>query len=184
MSLQYLLEETKSVPTLPKRWRERKSTKTTLEVGTHDDSLAHALRFFTPRSLSTDTLMPRFKPLDRQKVVWCALRSTTFVIISATQTLPGDAVYQMLVEAALDQLAQLQRDGDSIIRTGTYDRRGQGNLVLHIWNTNNHQLTRGVLGAALDALADFIDTYWGGALQFYIWDGQHEVAQGLLGLGG
>ncbi|KAI4126056.1 MAG: hypothetical protein LQ347_005114 [Umbilicaria vellea] len=148
---------------------------------THPSTL---LRFFSPRNLETNALTSRFKPLDRQNVIWCALRSSTFVIISATQTIGGDGVYHMLVDAALDQLTTLERDGDAVIPTGVYDRLGPDNLVLHIWNANNHQLTRGVLAAALDALADFIDTYWSGALQFYIWDGQHEVAQGLLGLGG
>lgn len=128
--------------------------------------------------------MSRFEPLDRQKVIWCALRSSTFVIISATQRIPGDGVYHMLVDAALDLLTTLEREGDGLVPTGAYERLGPANLVLHVWNSNNHQLTRGVLGAALDALADYIDTYWSGALQFYIWDGQHEVGQGLLGLGG
>lgn len=147
------------------------------------------LRYFHARSLnphglslSPHGLHSRFKPLDPQKVVWCAIRSTTFLIISASQTIPGDDVYRMMVDAALDQLTMLNRIGDGLVTGGVYDRIGANGLVLHIWNANNHQLTRAVLAAALDALADFIDTYWGGALQFYIWDGANEVAQGLLGL--
>ena len=141
-------------------------------------------RFFDPRNYKPNGLKSRFKPLERQKVVWCALRSSTFVIISATQTIPGDAVYHMLVDAALDQLSTFEREGDGLVTNGAYDRAGSNNIALHIWNANNHQLTRGVLAAALDALADFVDTYWSGALQFYIWDGGNEVAQGLLGLSG
>lgn len=142
------------------------------------------LRFFNPRSLNPKGLESRFEALDPQKVIWCALRSTTFIIISATQAIPGGNVYSILVDAALDLLTQLEEHGDDLVANGVYDRLGDGNVALHIWNTNNHQLTRGVLGATLDALADFIDTYWSGALQFYIWDGENEVAQGLLGLSG
>lgn len=63
---------------------------------------------------------------------------------------------------------------------------GSGPLELHAWNENNHQMTWGVLGSAIQAVQDCMLNIeeWGTAT-FSIWDGQNEVGFGVLGhLGG
>lgn len=57
---------------------------------------------------------------------------------------------------------------------------------LHAWNENNHQMSWGVLGAAIQAVQDCMLNIeeWGTAT-FSIWDGETEVGFGVLGhLGG
>ena len=174
------------MPTIPVSSRERKWNKV-FRGFTIEDALAyvyHVCRYYGRRSILPIALKLRFTPLERQQVVWCALRSATFVIISAAQSIPGTTVYTTLVDAALNQLTMLEQMGDGPIANGAYDRLGPGNIALHVWNTNNHQITRGVLSAALDALADYVETRFAGALSFYIYDGDNEVGQGLIGLSG
>lgn len=56
-------------------------------------------------------------------------------------------------------------------------------LALHVWNINNHQVTWGVLGAALVGLQDFMraKAVWAEA-SFYVYDGGVEVGAGVLGV--
>ena len=58
------------------------------------------------------------------------------------------------------------------------DERG---LALNVVNSNNHQTTWGVLGAALTALEDYMQSMdkWGTA-EFTIFDGTNEVGKGTL----
>ena len=55
-------------------------------------------------------------------------------------------------------------------------------LQLHAWNENNHQMSWGVLGAAIQAVLDCMVNIreWGTA-SFSIWDGDTEVGFGVLG---
>ena len=63
-----------------------------------------------------------------------------------------------------------------------YGDAGVANGVeLETWDSNNHQQTWGVLGAALEALDDYMRVRGGyGAAQFTILDGQNEVGVGRL----
>lgn len=54
-------------------------------------------------------------------------------------------------------------------------------LAVHIWNADNHQLTYGVLGAAISALSEYMQSYGWGAATFQIWDGPNEVGFGMIG---
>ena len=58
---------------------------------------------------------------------------------------------------------------------------GERGLVLKVANSNNHQATWGVLGAALTALQDYMRSQdaWGTA-EFTIFDGKYEVGKGTL----
>lgn len=57
--------------------------------------------------------------------------------------------------------------------------------MLRIINTNNHQLTWGVLGAAIDALRDYMSQAVTGPGEswFSIFDGQNEVGMGTIAEG-
>ena len=57
-----------------------------------------------------------------------------------------------------------------------------GALVASFMNVNNHQLTYGVVRAAVAAVRDYMarDGDYG-TLSFEIWDGDSEVGTGLIG---
>lgn len=56
-------------------------------------------------------------------------------------------------------------------------------MVVDIWNTNNHQVTWGVLGSTLWGLRNSMesDGVWGNA-DFQVYDGNILVAKGILHL--
>ena len=57
--------------------------------------------------------------------------------------------------------------------------------MLRMANTNNHQLTWGVLGAAIDALGEYMHQAVTGPGEgwFSVFDGQNEVGMGTISLG-
>ena len=56
-------------------------------------------------------------------------------------------------------------------------------VALWVTNSNNHQLTWGVLGTALVAIGDYFEKNGGwGAVQFTIWDGDNEVGRARIGI--
>ena len=64
---------------------------------------------------------------------------------------------------------------------GAFTAMSEG-LGIWVKNSNNHQLTWGVLGTALVAIGDYFEQNGGwGAVQFRIWDGDNEVAIGRIG---
>lgn len=74
--------------------------------------------------------------------------------------------------------------GDGLLPAGVFDYSGDGGLNVYTVNTNNHQQTYGVLGAAIEGLSHWmIMTGEYGAAHFVIFDGANEVGQGTLGLG-
>lgn len=69
---------------------------------------------------------------------------------------------------------------DGYVAGGRFDWPGNEKLVLRAWNTNNHQLTYGVLAAAAQALQVWA---WGdgwGLLKFDIYDGTTKVGKGIV----
>ena len=94
-----------------------------------------------------------------------------------------EALLSSCYDAILQHISAL---GDGLVPSGVFSwPPGVNNLALHVWDTNNHQVTWGVLGAALSALENFMgdSDEWGGAT-FLIYDGGVEVATGVLGLSG
>ena len=71
--------------------------------------------------------------------------------------------------------------GDGVIEAGRGDYRGPFSMMLQTWNTNNHQQTYGVLGAAIAALRDYMAENGYGAASFVIFDGANEVGKGVVG---
>lgn len=82
---------------------------------------------------------------------------------------------------------------DSNIPNGSFEWHGFQNLAFQILNANNHQITWGVLGAAVTGLRDYFlsspsapgrlsegnpDGY---AVYFSVKDGQNVVGMGSLG---
>lgn len=132
-----------------------------------------------PRDTRLSTLVSRVRG---QAIIWCAPNSRTNVAITMAETIAGSEVPDMLVACFTEIMTHIVVFGDSVVSNGVFSWTA-GNLAIHVWNANNHQITWGVLGAAVHALEDFMfhTQHWGGA-SFDIYDGQNMVARGLLGL--
>lgn len=71
--------------------------------------------------------------------------------------------------------------GDGLTTDGMYQLEGLDRLMLLAWNADNHQLTWGVLRQAFYALFDYMernDNF--GAARFDIYDGNHQVGEGMI----
>lgn len=72
--------------------------------------------------------------------------------------------------------------GDGVLRTGAFAQQtASTNMAFRAWNANNHQLTWGVLSAAIRAVLDCMrvrDTW--GDVMFDIYDGGVQVGRGVI----
>ena len=114
---------------------------------------------------------------------WCAPGSTTYIILNLMSTTrPGGAIHEMLLESYNSIVAHLHSSGDGLMPGGIFHRRNSvSGLEIFCVNSNNHQLTWGVLGAALNALEDFMNEnqMWSAAT-FGIYDGPNYVGVGTM----
>lgn len=88
-----------------------------------------------------------------------------------------------MLSDAVDQIeAHIAKNGDGLIPHGAFDYQARG-FSWYAANMNNHQLTWGVMRAAIDALIGFMLNYASyGKAQFSIFDGENHVGSGTLGL--
>lgn len=81
---------------------------------------------------------------------------------------------------------QIRAGGDGRVPKGAF-QYGISNAQVYAANSNNHQMTLGVLGAALTALAEYCthlqDTTGvaPGEIHFTVVDGDNEVGRGFFG---
>lgn len=74
-----------------------------------------------------------------------------------------------------------QLDTDGPVYGGVFTQVYE-DLAVWITNSNNHQVTWGVLGTALVAIGDYFEKHLGwGTVEFVVWDGDNEVAVGRIG---
>ena len=140
------------------------------------DKLTSKLSTLNGRSLLAN-LGPRH---STQTVLWCAHGSQTYIILSIYDAIAGDAVRNLLAEAIANVINNIDFNHDGLI-PGVFNWLGDGNLRLHVWNTNNHQTSWSVLRAALSALEDYMSHNMYGIASFTINDGAHEVGEGMIG---
>lgn len=95
--------------------------------------------------------------------------------LPANVVLPKLNVAQAFVQQALLSV------GDGPIQTGTVDYHGPYLMAFRTWNTNNHQQTYGVVGAAIAALRGYMAAHGYGSATFDIFDGANEVGAGVIG---
>ena len=75
--------------------------------------------------------------------------------------------------------------GDGLVQGGSFTFFGEENTQLRIWDSNNHQATFGVLGAAVMAVFDYMNSQAHfGTGTFAIFDGPNQVGRGFVGRGG
>lgn len=118
--------------------------------------------------------------------IWCAPGSSTYVIITWAGPIAAGAVTNLLNWAYDSIINHIHAVGDGLVQTGSYRLVNEG-LELWMQNTNNHQQTWGVMGAALSAMAGFQMTGSLGprAVNFQVYDGRFLVGVGhIRGVGG
>lgn len=89
-----------------------------------------------------------------------------------------------LISSAMEEITQMLKelDFDGPIFGGAFTQV-YDDLALWVKNSNNHQLTWGVLGTALVAIGDYFELNGGwGAVEFAVWDGDYEVGRGRIGI--
>lgn len=94
----------------------------------------------------------------------------------------GDAIETVLSAAYDEIMTTLDSRGDGVVPGGMFQKLGAGDVMLRTMNSNNHQITYGVLGAAISALEGYMSQYIYGAASFTINDGLIEVAKGFIGI--
>lgn len=113
-------------------------------------------------------------------VTWWAPGSQTHVKITTARVIAGGAVMNLLNDAYTNIIDRIEALGDGNISGGSWAYNQVG-LALRARNANNHQTTWAVLGAAIDALMDYMGASgFEGACTFAIHDGDHQVGTGAL----
>ena len=139
--------------------------------------------------ISTPSSQPRVRATGETAVVWCARGGQTYVIVTMMNIFGGTAAtspVSALLTAGLNIIMyEMEQSQDGPISGGSFTRFSTASgLALQAWNANNHQVTYGVLGAALSALADYMNLGGWGSCTFSIWDGGNQVGLGQVGIAG
>lgn len=95
--------------------------------------------------------------------------------------LAGNAVRSVLHSAYAEVVMGIFHNGDGVIPGGMFHKAGPDNIALRTMNSNNHQITYGVLGAAIAAVEAYMNNHYFGGASFTINDGMTEVAKGVIG---
>ncbi|MCJ1299889.1 hypothetical protein MMC08_002683 [Hypocenomyce scalaris] len=149
-----------------------------------NDGITVAGTLFERRSFPNPSPPSLVYPRANDPVVWCTPGTQTYLIITFVSQLPGSLVLKLLSDAYNTLVTQIAQNGDDVIPSGEFDYSGDGSLSLYTVDTNNHQQTYGVLGAAIEGLSHWMMSSGNyGAAHFIIFDGANEVAQGTVGLG-
>ena len=115
---------------------------------------------------------------------WCLHRTFTAIFIQNydTQTWRpsnGPQVLEFLSDVLTEVRQHLSSNADGPIPNGRFSTEGYG-VKWFVVNDNNHQVTWGVMGSAIEALTNFMVLYGFGPAIFAIWDGPNLVGRGLL----
>lgn len=74
----------------------------------------------------------------------------------------------------------IQDHGDGDVPAGQAKWVGNDGVALRVTNANNHQLTWGVLGVALQGVLSIMGDGGYGKASFTIYDGPNQVGKGVL----
>ena len=113
------------------------------------------------------------------ETVWCAPNTQTWVLVTFGKRIVGTVVTELLIDCYNLVGETLKDKGDGPIINGVFELSRYG-LLLVAKNANNHQLTRGVLEAAINATWKYMRNrqYGGGGqgtVTFKIFDGVNQV---------
>lgn len=124
---------------------------------------------------------------DPSTTVWCAHGTRTYVVITMITVLGGrDAaqLVQALLTGCMNIISyEIERNHDGPIDGGHFDREvSNSGIGFQVWSANNHQITYGVLGVTVRALADYMSWNGWGACVFSMFDGPSQVGVGQIKL--
>lgn len=94
--------------------------------------------------------------------------------------IPGVAVAALIDETMASVLQHIRLAGDGVMPGGMAIWQGYGGAYMKAWNSNNHQTTWGVLGAALGALREFQNEHGWGAAGFTIFGTLDTSSSGMI----
>lgn len=139
-------------------------------------SLLDLRSFHTASDVSvSDTAISR-----RTAMVWCVQNSKTYIVIELGRLVAGESVPSTISIAYNVIKSHVSASGDGPVHNGRYSMVGFGGVAVNAWNANNHQLSWGVLSAALTAVLDYMRIFGNGATTFNIFDGSNMVGQGTV----
>lgn len=122
-------------------------------------------------------------------LLWCAPNCKTYIKVTYITEIFGiswEEIENLFGGAEDDARQHLRPNGDGVISGGTFKFSKSG-LEMFIHNSNNHQVTWGVLDATLRALTEYFDEIrfkdgaQPGSVVFVVHDGKNEVATGAIG---
>ena len=116
-------------------------------------------------------------------VLWCTPHTQTYLVVTVTSSsIASKVILNLLDDAYTNVMGHISFHGDSVIADAKFFWAGENGVNLNTFNTNNHQQTWRVLGAALFALGDFMFKLGteAGACYFTIIDGNNEVGKGTV----
>lgn len=98
------------------------------------------------------------------------------------QPITPASVVSNLLDRAIEAVQAIAAAHDGIIGPNGYRWLGARGLTLRAVDANNHQLTWGVLGAALEAVRDYMDHrgHSFGTAYFKIFDGENQTGEGSI----
>ena len=117
-------------------------------------------------------------------IIWCAPNSCTYILLSSTFSVTSivSSSIQSLLETLSDYIeTHIAQAGDGVLTTGEIEFYADNGVEFHSWNTNNHQQTYGVLGAAVEALRDFMGERGIVGASWWVYDAGTEVGAGTIG---
>lgn len=125
---------------------------------------------------------------DPRDVVWCGRGSRTYIVVTMINVVGGFAAARPILDllaACMNIVAyEIEKNHDGPINGGIFDRTNTASgLSFQVLNTNNHQVTYGVLGSALSALTDYMNRNGCGSCAFSIHDGTMQVGMGQIAMG-
>lgn len=135
---------------------------------------------FHRRDLDETASNPLAPRRNTGTVLWCAPGTETYVILQVTHSIPGNGIMVLLNTAYNSVMDVLQAHGDGLLAPGGALWQTNG-LMMRAHNSNQHQTSWGVMGAAIVALRDYMSRNGWAAATFNIYDGAHEVGAGVLG---
>ena len=131
---------------------------------------------FDRRTSSADSLHAR-----APRIIWCVERTETYIHLAIKAVRTAQVITSVMAPVSDAVLKHLySKPGDGPIQQGFFEMHA-GDMVFMALNAGNHQLTWGVLKAAIDGLNDYFTVTgdWGDA-EFDIYDGDNQVGQGIL----
>ena len=133
---------------------------------------------FDRRTDSSTPIGPRSPAVT---ALWCAPGGQTWIILELTAPVAANIVMPMILQARAAILLRITQVGDAVFPGGLFSWLGGNGHVLRTQNSNNHQMTYGVVAAALTAVIDYMQTENAfGVGSFTIYDGANEVAKGTI----